>query len=188
MAFPSLARRARLQLEFRPLMRYLIDGYNLMHALGLVPAQVGPQGLEPARNRFLRQLSTLIPARGEQITVVFDGQHAPADAQDAGTYQVIRYVYSRGQNADDLIEELLARETQPRQLTVVTDDRRLQQSARHRSCRVSGCLDFYEHLKNPPPLHGEGEVQEPARDPPSQEEVQRWLREFGFDDDDEIPW
>jgi predicted RNA-binding protein with PIN domain len=171
-------------------MRYLIDGYNLMHALGLVPPQVGPQGLEPARKRFLQLLTTLLPARGEQFIVVFDGLHAPPDASDVGAYQGIKYVYSRGQNADDLIEDLLAREDRPHHLTLVTDDRRLQQAARHRSCQVSGCLDFIDKVKQSsaqPPA--EERLPEPARDALTQEEVERWLREFGFDDeDDEVPW
>ena len=32
-------------------MRYLIDGYNLLFALGLLTKQVGPDGVEPARRR-----------------------------------------------------------------------------------------------------------------------------------------
>jgi len=32
---------------------YLIDGFNLLHGIGVLRARVGPQGLEKARLRLL---------------------------------------------------------------------------------------------------------------------------------------
>ena len=38
-------------------MRYVIDGYNLLYAMGLVHARMGPHGLEKARLALLGRLA-----------------------------------------------------------------------------------------------------------------------------------
>ena len=56
---------------------YLIDGYNLMHMLGMIRKRIGPGELEAARRRLLDFLVTAFAADVQQVTIVFDAQHAP---------------------------------------------------------------------------------------------------------------
>ena len=53
-------------------MFYLIDGYNLLHALGMVRRQLEPAGLERARRALLEFLKKAHGEEASAVTVVFD--------------------------------------------------------------------------------------------------------------------
>jgi hypothetical protein len=156
-------------------MRYVIDGYNLLYALGLVHARMGPHGLEKARLALLGRLA----ASGETaVTVVFDAGHAPPGVPAEQDHQGVRVLFALGREADDLIEELIGQDSAPRGLTVVSDDHRVQQAARRRHCPVLGCLDFIEHLGRPTPSAPPPEEAPAKPSGISRAEAQHWLREF----------
>jgi hypothetical protein len=156
-------------------MRYVIDGYNLLYALGLVHARMGPHGLEKARLALLGRLA----ASGEAaVTVVFDAGHAPPGAPAEQDHQGVRVLFALRREADDLIEELIGQDSAPRGLTVVSDDHRVQQAARRRHCPVLGCLDFIEQLGRPTPAAAPPEEAPAKPSGVSREEAQHWLREF----------
>jgi predicted RNA-binding protein with PIN domain len=159
-------------------MRYLIDGYNLLHALGWAPKRPRPQSLEKARLGLLNRLACRDGDPAE-VTVVFDARGAPAGAGGDQSHRGIRVIFARGQEADDVIEDHIAGERQPHSLTVVSDDRRLRRAARRHGCQEMGCVDFIESLQRP--------AANPSQPPPSRppkpeaaspEEVEHWLREF----------
>jgi hypothetical protein len=158
-------------------MPFLIDGYNLLYALGQLTPRSGRPALAGARRWLLAQLRL---GHGAGVTVVYDGKRAPPGTPgDQGSGDV-RVEFSQGESADDLIEGLIAAEPSPRALTVVSDDHRIRQAARRRGCPVLGCLDYAErHLqpgrREPAPASPE----QPAKpEQESPEEAERWLREF----------
>ena len=67
-------------------MRYLVDGYNLLHATGHLSGKVGPHGLEKARRTLLDRLAVLAKS-GAGVTVVFD---APAPRRPWSRNRLIR--------------------------------------------------------------------------------------------------
>jgi hypothetical protein len=83
------------------------------------------------------------------------------------------------EQADDLIEALIAQHTAPRRLVVVSDDQRIKQAALRRHCQTSSCFDFLESLKRrragQPVAPAAGE-RKPQVLPPEEREF--WLREF----------
>lgn len=159
-------------------MRYLIDGYNLLHAMGLLCGKVGPHGLERAR---LALLNRLLADHGDDtgaVTVVFDASRAPPGAVAEEEYNGIHVRYALDGEADEVIENLIQQEATPRQLTIVSDDHRIQQAGNRRRCPVSGCLDYLEemeHRRRRKPALPEALVK-PER--LSSEETQHWLKEF----------
>jgi predicted RNA-binding protein with PIN domain len=159
---------------------YLIDGYNLLHALGLIQGRAGPTGLEKARRRLLGLLKGAFADESGALTVVFDAANAPAGASETAEYHGIQVRYAvRQQQADDLIEMLIRTESVPRQLVVVSDDHRLQQAARRRRCPALGCLDFLEELdQRHRRLRPRLAEKEEKRPPLTQEDIQHWLAEF----------
>ena len=167
-------------------MRYLIDGYNLLHFLGLMPHREAPKGLERSRGKLLGMLHGAFGDRSDQVTVVFDGRNAPADASLALEHKGIQVRFA--DQADDLIELLIQRESTPRRLSVVSDDRRLQQAARRRGCPDLGCGPFLDALAAGRP-RAQPEAKDPAAKPPgvSRLETQHWLKEFA-DLDQEPGW
>jgi uncharacterized protein len=172
-------------------MRYLIDGYNLLHAMGLLGAhKAAPNALEGARFDLLDRLHALFGDRSGRLTVIFDAARVPRRGLPEHDYCGIHVRFAVRQEADDLIEALVHSEPSPNDLTVVSDDRRIQVAARRRRCRVLGCnayLDEAEHLSQT----SRPETPSPRGKPDavSQEERQRWMAEFAeLDNDPAIEW
>jgi len=155
-------------------MRYLIDGYNLLFALGLLTKQGRREAVEPARLRLLDFLHEHLGDAAAQVAVVFDAAGAPRTTPAEEHHRGVHVYYALAGEADDLIEDLIRREPVPEGLTVVSDDRRLRESARRGGCGVLRCLEF----PAAPPAEPSGEV--PAKPAlPSPGETEEWLREFG---------
>jgi uncharacterized protein len=160
---------------------YLIDGYNLLYALGKLH-KGRPIVLEQARLYLLRLIRQ---AHGEQatgVTVVFDAHSAPPGAQAETTQHGIHIRFAIGyEEADDLIEELIRAASAPKKITIVSDDHRLQQAGRRRECRVMRCGEYMDWLGG---LQRRARVT-PEQKPPAKpetisgEETEHWLEEFG---------
>jgi hypothetical protein len=135
-------------------MRYLIDGYNLLHATGHLSGTVPPLGLERARRVLLDQLVSHYGESASCVTVVFDVRRAPAGLAPERDHHGVRVVHAVGREADEVIEEMIRGEVAPQSLTVVSNDRRLREAARRKRCHLIGCLDYFESLLRPetPPL------------------------------------
>jgi predicted RNA-binding protein with PIN domain len=168
-------------------MRYLIDGYNLLHAMGLLCGKVGPHGLEKARLALLGRLCGDRGDNANAVTVVFDASRAPSGAASEVDYRGIHVRYALDAEADEVIETLIQRESSPRQLTVVSDDHRIQQAGRRRRCHVRGCLDFLEEMERRPRKPAPPEA---AAKPESisSAEAQHWLHEFAHLVNDKEEW
>jgi predicted RNA-binding protein with PIN domain len=158
-------------------VRYLIDGYNLAHALGGLEGRVGPAGLERARKRLLDHLAAAHGGAAGEVTIVFDAR----GARRLGAQEVVGGLdvrYALDEEADDLIERLVRAHSAPKQLAVVSDDRRVQAAARRRGGTPLGCqayLDLLDRLQ----------AARPAPDVPPEkpgeitaEETAEWERRF----------
>lgn len=163
-------------------MRLLIDGYNLCHALGFL-GRTGPRGkpgpheLEKAR----KQLVGLVAGFGPNVgaTVVFDAAGSPPLASGEDWQQGIHLRFAMHGSADDLIEELIAADSDPQRLAVVSDDRRIQKAARQRHCPAWSTEQFEKELAG-----AQRQKAEPTKLPPekpeaiSEKETQEWLAKF----------
>jgi predicted RNA-binding protein with PIN domain len=126
---------------------FLIDGYNLMHAVGLLGPTRTAGVLRPARTRFLDWLAGAAEGRAAVLRVVFDaekgrGRSAPPEADVRGVK--VRFAFRR--TADDEIEDLLAVDPRPERLTVVSNDMRVQEAGRRRGAAVRTCQQFVDWL------------------------------------------
>ncbi len=160
---------------------YLIDGYNLLHGMGVLSRRTGPGGLEQARQRLLGILKGAFGEDSSAVTVVFDAAGAPPGAAGAQTVHgiAVRYALGKETQADDLIEEMLCHAADPKHLTIVSDDHRLQQAAKRRHARFMDTSDFLDFLaKKRAQTHAPRQPPE-KRSHISAEETQQWLAEFG---------
>jgi predicted RNA-binding protein with PIN domain len=174
-------------------MRYLIDGYNLMYAGGLLGRKLGPHGFHKVRTRFLNDLAYCLgPVDAHQTTVVFDASDTKDDRPRAVTHKGLSIVFAVGdESADERIEQLLAQHPIPKSLTVISSDRRLVQAATRRRARAVSSEDFWVELDRrksgnagtriPP----EREKPPRGRDP-GLNEAEHWQNEFrGLDEEPE---
>ena len=168
-------------------MRYLIDGYNLLHAWGLAPRGARPGQLQRARLSLLDRLRLTLGTATSGVTVVFDAANAPPDSTPEKDYHGIRVCFVLDGSADDFIEDLIRRDATPRELTVVSDDHRLRRAAEHRHCPSERCLDYVVRLQTRPAAPVAPTRQRPAKpERPSPEETRKWLKEFGEVDADDL--
>lgn len=160
-------------------LAFLIDGYNLIHALGLVRKKIAPKELESARRRLLDFLHERLEPLSGDITVVFDAKRKPRHvAAESYDGRILIRCAGRHQEADDVIEELLAHHAAPGRLVIVSEDRRLREAAARRRAHSWSAQELLDHLERRPERSGAGDWVEDQRQPPSAIEVQEWLHEF----------
>ena len=164
-------------------MSLLIDGYNLLNAVGIIGRGVGPGGLERSRLALLNFLAeSLAPEELPQATVVFDAHDPPPGLPRVLEHRglTVRFA-SQYEDADSQIEELIRRASSPRRLTVVSSDHRIQRAARRRKARPVDSDVWYAEI-----VRRRAERQALRRDVPErpyvpllEEDVNYWIRQFG---------
>lgn len=181
-------------------IRLLIDGYNLLYATGApgtVGTRGGPKDLASARNRLLGQLATYL-TDGERLTteIIFDSRRTGESARDAQqSVHLMTVTFSSGfESADDLLELVIRQHPNPKLLTVVSSDQRIQRCAKSRKAIAVDCDRWLmQFVDEPKELRDQCEesssIQADASDEVNQkrnhivsaDEVQKWLSEFGWD-------
>ncbi len=167
-------------------MRTLIDGYNVMHARGLMSRKFGPNDFHKVRHRFLVDLAAALPPiEAHQTTVVFDASHPPADRPERARLKGIEVIFAVGdENADARIEKLISAHSAPRTLTVVSTDLRVRQAASRRKATAITSDDYLAKLADrrkvrdsPEPPSVSAEEKARMRGLPAAE-ADFWLAEF----------
>ena len=155
-------------------MTFLIDGYNLLYAVGW--AHRGMTALEPARRKLLDWLAGF-RVEGVEMIVVFDSNRGTGSR---GNHRGITVRYTNKLTADDEIEEILAALPQGKGVTVVSNDMRLHESARRAGAtawRNEQLLDWFERDKGKPQVHTKETVKEKP-DAASEREINELFNVF----------
>ncbi|HJZ91783.1 MAG TPA: NYN domain-containing protein [Gemmataceae bacterium] len=160
-------------------MRYLIDGYNLMYALGLARRNGGRAAWDRGRRLLLDWLAEQHGPAARDAIVVLDAQNARGGQVIEESHRGLRVLRKAGRAADDMIEDLLNEEPSPETLTVVSNDARVREAANRRGCVVRRCEEYVDAvMDHRPPAT-------PASDAPEKDEqatpaeMAEWLEKFG---------
>jgi uncharacterized protein len=163
-------------------MPVLIDGYNLLHASGILGGsrRTGPGALERSREALLNVLVESLPDEElTRTTVVFDAHDPPWGLSRQLNHRGLTVHFaSRHQDADSMIEELIKAHSTPRKLVVVSSDHRLHRAARKRRATPIDSDRWFRELlrmRFEKPAISEGAKPE---GPFSADEVEFWLRQF----------
>jgi uncharacterized protein len=170
-------------------MSLIIDGYNLMHAAGIVGRGVGPGSLERSRLALLNfVVESVDPTALPTTTVVFDARQAPPGLPRELSHRGIAVRFATGyESADELIEQLIQRDSSPRRLIVVSSDHRLHRAARRRKAQAIDSDRWYEQTiaaRNQRRQQTRSRVQKPSA-PLATSEVEFWLAKFADQQSDE---
>ena len=153
----------------------LIDGYNVLFSLGMVPSPVKEGDLQRGRQSLLTMLAEGLGQQGKFCTVVFDATRAPAKAPGDYVHHGIEIRFTkRREEADDLIAYLIKQCTTPKQLTVISSDHRLVEAATRKRATSVRADDFLDWLERQKP----GGTSTPEVPQVSAEERQAWLKTF----------
>ena len=158
--------------------RLLIDGYNLLFATGVFASPAGPPTLQRTREALLQFLADNINAKLLARTViVFDATQAPPGLPGEVAFAGMKVLFSRrGQEADELLEDLIAAHRAPRELLVVSSDHRVQRAARQRGAKYADSDQWLTTLQRPAqPASPSSKPDDPLA---HSAELQAWLAEF----------
>jgi uncharacterized protein len=166
-------------------MRYLIDGYNLLYALGLVRKNGGRVAWDRARRVLLDWLADQHGSSAANVTIIFDAQNSLGGRVEEA-HRGLRVLRDRGRTADDLIEDLLRDEQSPETLTVVSNDGRVREAAKRRGAAVHKCNEYLDELfgsRKPGGPDPEASTVDEKAVHPTAEEQAEWLRRFETDNE-----
>lgn len=168
-------------------MTLLIDGYNLILEGGILSHRAGPGDLHRARLALANILAFSLPPETLRRTiVVFDALDAPWGLPRVVEHRgVVMRFADRGREADDLIEELIAADSAPRRLVVVSSDHRLHRAARRRGAQAIDSEPwlrrlFAERRSRQSPDDAQPGAAE-SKPIPQPDDVEAWLHCFGDD-------
>ena len=168
----------------------IIDGYNLMHSVGYARERYGHGGLERSRNRLLRFLiNRLDLEERRRTTIVFDARTIPFEGSRQQKLEELTILFNdAGSDADTVIEELILEHSAPKQLEVISGDRRLQKAIKRRRGIAVESEDFARMLRDREsivpgssqdldlPVEAD---EKPRSAKPSQSDTEFWMEVFG---------
>jgi predicted RNA-binding protein with PIN domain len=111
--------------------RWLVDGFNVLHAGVLRGNDRSGWWREEMRARLLERVAAFEDAAAE-LWVVFDGHGPGADAEIASLHPRVVFAPS----ADDWLLAAVREAADPASVVIVTADRQLADRARHRGAQV----------------------------------------------------
>lgn len=160
-------------------MGYLIDGNNFL-------GHIFPNELRDRRSRYMLVSRLLVfqKVKRSRIELVFDG---PPDQDLAEIHSRKKKFFvhfpSPGQKADDIIKELIARQTDFRQFFVVTSDRELRDFAQAKGAKTLSVKEFAFQLKKVLRERRAAAELEKKATTLSSFEIGLWLDKFGSKND-----
>lgn len=170
----------------------LIDGYNVIPPIAAPGRRPSSDWLHRERVQFIQRLTTHLNDRVLSRTcVVFDATDPPRDRPHRFEVKGLRVWYSVGyREADDLLEELILQHSAPKQLAVVSSDRRVQVAAARRGATAFESQEWLDRLlegicglapSQQAKLDREGQGSDDDQKPlPNHDETDDWMKEFGF--------
>jgi predicted RNA-binding protein with PIN domain len=156
---------------------YIIDGYNLLHAVPSLKNMLTRDAVG-AREQLVALIARQTIKRKFRCTVVFDGtpqSGAPPPAQ----HSPVHVVHSGGASADSYIRNMIEKSKQRAGLVVVSSDHEILNHARACSCTTYTSKFFSLWL-----FENEDAGEEKEQASLSKNEVEAWLKIFGGKDKD----
>ncbi len=167
-------------------MKYLIDGYNLLHQSPVMQTGSGAKWLEQQRDRLVHSLAELLtPSDRENTVVVFDAHSGPSASTVDKTIEGIRVRFAHHYlEADDLIESMIEAHPNPQSLIVVSSDRRLQRAARSRRAKSLDGREWFDALsrvQTDSSLSQEADPEDIKNSPVEPGQIEKWIQALGLD-------
>ena len=142
---------------------WLLDGFNVLHAVLLGGQPRNEWWTAPQRERLLERVSRFCDHRAP-ICVVFDGPYVPdgagddgaedrvasTDARDGGEANSRRTRVVFAPSADDWLVHRIRGSERPSEIAIVTSDRKLAGRCRHLGAAVVRPHDFLAHCPAAP--------------------------------------
>ncbi len=132
---------------------YLIDGYNVLHALARAEGrgrhrQVSGEWVEAERPRFLDRVASFMGGTPDRAITVFDSSDAELRNAESASGNVEVYFGSLSLSADAIIEKCAFVLRSEEDIVVVSSDSTVQQTVFARNVRRMSSRQFVMHLRD----------------------------------------
>ena len=156
---------------------HIIDGYNLLRTV----EKVSEHSESINDVRLCHVLGRYLRAIGRTGEIVFDGIGPPEKSVFDNIGGLDVFFSGRASDADTVIEDKIMASTAPRELIVVSSDRRLRDAARARRAKSVKAEVFWTDLQKQ--LSRKKSPREPSAKQLglSEGETEEWLRLFGIE-------
>ena len=155
-------------------MPYLIDGNNF---LGFItPSKFKDQR---AKHDLVLRLRAFQKLKRTKVILVFDGY--PDPNLPLKTYRDKKFLIlfpPPDQNADQVIKEVILKQTDLRRFFVVSSDREIKNFAQAKGAKTLSCKDFSRQLSKSLKESKKAREEEKNVSPPTPLEVDQWLEIF----------
>jgi len=153
---------------------YLIDGNNFIGHSS--PAELrDPQ----SKHRLVSKLQRFQRQKKTRVLVVFDGNPDSDFIDERFRKKYFSVLFpSFDQNADEVIKEIISKQTDLRRFFVVSSDREIKNFAKEKGAKSLSCEEFERELKSALKEHRESQAEEKKVAPPSSFEINQWLKIF----------
>jgi len=153
---------------------YLIDGNNFIGHSS--PAELrDPQ----SKHRLISKLLRFQRQKRTRVLVVFDGNPDPDFVDKRFRRKFFSVIFpSFDQNADEVIKEIISKETDLRRFFVVSSDREIKNFAKAQGAKPLSCREFERELKSVLKEHRESQAEEKKVALLSSFEIDQWLKIF----------
>lgn len=129
------------------LVRILVDGYSLLHSWPELAPKAARHS-QAAREALVQVLTRYRDATATPITIVFDGQGAPAGTPKMPSTPEVEILFSpSGRTADDLIERAAYRFRDYGEVLVVTNDHAERDTVTSFGAHAASCDTFISQVK-----------------------------------------
>jgi len=132
------------------MIRIIIDAYNLIFQCGLQPKSLdSPLALHRTRLRLVQELADRIEENQRpEVMLVFDAKNPRGYSTPDLAGQGFKIAFAREyEDADTMVIELIQHHSQPRQLTVVSNDHRIQTAATRRDATAIDADVWFDRLE-----------------------------------------
>jgi predicted RNA-binding protein with PIN domain len=155
----------------------IIDGYNLLHTA----QNLLEESTEITDVQLCKIIGEFLYRTKGKGSIIFDGT-GPRDKSGFNNLFNLEVAFSgSNREADDVIEQLILKNTAPRNLSVISSDRRIKDAANKRKANAVDCVDFWMDM-----LKQLEKKQKQTPEPKEKfigltdAETEFWLKEFGF--------
>jgi predicted RNA-binding protein with PIN domain len=155
----------------------IVDGYNLLRAV----QNLLEQSSDISDVQLCRLIDEYLYRTKKRGQIVFDGV-GPRDKTGFNNLRNLEVVFSgTNHEADDVIEKLIRENSAPRNLIVVSSDRRIKTAANKRKATAADCVDFWTEVIKQLEKKKKRQAEPQGKFYGiSEAETEYWLREFGL--------
>ena len=130
-------------------LQYIIDAYNLINHPAFKPVSKSALNIQHALADFIR-INKLTGSKNNELVLVFDGY--PPRTEDVPSGQGLLCMFSRAQEADEIIKKIIEKSAAPKNIVVVSDDRQVQLTSRFLRAQICSVGEFIDGKKDNPAM------------------------------------